>query len=52
MGCTHPSILMERIYENGEVVGIRCQSCGSVAFKGDSLWTLIKRNLLGIRRRA
>lgn len=47
MGCTHPLGVEAIRDERGEVIGARCPSCKSVAYVGDSLWTLIKRNLFG-----
>jgi hypothetical protein len=47
VGCPHPFGLDKILDEDGNFIGGRCPSCGSVAYVGDSLWTLIKRNLFG-----
>lgn len=48
MGCLHPRV--EEIRKVDGTPGIRCLSCGSTAYKGESLWTVIKRNVFGIGR--
>lgn len=45
MGCTHPFI--EAVHDDkGKIVGGRCPSCRSVAYVGESFWTVWKRNVL------